>query len=248
MPCESNNSLQMFVDNELDAPESTRVGDHLRECAACSRELANVVRLKRATRQVGQRFVPPAALQRKIMAQYASPAARPARRWWNIALVAIPSLAAIVLAVALLSVLDRRHGEATGRELADLHVATVASSNPVDVISSDKHTVKPWFAGKVPFTFNVPELQGSPYELVGGRMAYVMDAPAAQLFFKYGNHRVSIFIAQERVLSHRGIHAPNNFTEMHWSVNGLSWFLVTDASPNTMTDLVERCKKAAETT
>jgi anti-sigma factor RsiW len=124
----------------------------------------------------------------------------------------------------------------------------VASLNPVDVVSSDKHTVKPWFAGKLPFTFNVPELQGSPYELVGGRMAYLNDAPAAQLFFKYGNHRVSVFIAQERAMTHRGIRAPSNFTVKHWTMNGLSWFLVTDASPNTMDDLVERCKQAAATT
>lgn len=248
MPCETNNSLQMFVDNELDAPELKRVGDHLRDCAGCSRELANVVRMKRATRQAGQRFVPPAALQKKIMAQYASPAPRRARRWWNVALLAVPSLAAVVLAVALLMVLNRERGDAAGRELADLHTATVASLNPVDVVSTDMHTVKPWFAGKVPFTFNIPELKGSPYELVGGRMAYLNDAPAAQLFFKYGNHRVSVFIAQERAMSHRGIGAPNNFTVLHWSVNGLSWFLVTDASPSTMTDLVERCKKAAATT
>ena len=103
-------------------------------------------------------------------------------------------------------------------------------------------------AGKLPFTFNVPELQGSPYELLGGRMAYLNQAPAAQLFFKYGNHRVSVFIAQDSAVSHRGVQAPSNFTVMHWNVNGLSWFLVTDASPSTMEDLVDRCKKAAVTT
>jgi anti-sigma factor RsiW len=232
----------MFVDNELEPRESTRVADHLRACAPCSREIANVVRLKRVTHQAGQRFTPPAALQRKIMAQYSS--AAPRRTWWKSVVVAVPSLAAIVLAVALFSVWNRDRVD-TGRELADLHVATVASVNPVDVLSSDKHTVKPWFAGKVPFTFNVPELQGSPYELIGGRMAYLNEAPAAQLFFKYGNHRVSIFIAQESAVSHRGIHAPSNFTVEHWTLNGLSYFLVTDASPGTMTDLVERCKKAA---
>jgi anti-sigma factor RsiW len=243
MSCLSTNSLQMFVDNELDTPESTRVAQHLRDCAPCSREIANVVRLKRAAHQAGQRFTPSAAFQRKMMAQYSSPA--PRWRWWKSIALAVPSLAAVVLAVALLTMVYGGHGEATGRELADLHVATTASASPVDVVSSDKHTVKPWFAGKVPFTFDVPELQGSPYELLGGRMAYLNQAPAAQLFFKYGNHRVSVFIAQERAVSHRGIQAPNNFTVIHWTANGLSWFLVTDASPNTMDDLVARCKKAA---
>jgi anti-sigma factor RsiW len=246
MSCLSNNSLQMFVDNELDSPESARVAEHLRECAPCSREIANVVRLKRVTHQAGQRFTPSAAFQRKMMARYSSPT--PARRWWKSIALAVPSLAAIVLAVALVVVSNDSRGKVTGRELADLHVATTASVSPVDVVSSDRHTVKPWFAGKLPFTFNVPELQGSPYELLGGRMAYLNQAPAAQLFFKYGNHRVSVFIAQESAVSHRGVQAPSNFTVMHWNVNGLSWFLVTDASPSTMEDLVDRCKKAAVTT
>jgi anti-sigma factor RsiW len=246
MTCVSPDSLQTFVDNELEAAESNRVAQHLRECPACSREIANVVRLKRATHQAGQRFAVPAALQRKMMARYSS--AAPARSWWTKVLVAVPSLVAVMLAVVLTMVLTRdRAGEAAGRELADLHVATTASANPVDVLSSDKHTVKPWFAGKVPFTFNVPELQGSPYELIGGRLAFLNESPAAQLFFKYGNHRVSVFIAQESAMTHRGIRAPNNFTVMHWSTNGLSWFLVTDASPSTMQDLVTRCKEAAAT-
>jgi anti-sigma factor RsiW len=248
MECVSENALQMFVDNEMQAPESAQVAEHLRGCPTCSREIANVVRLKRATHTAGQRYAPSAAFQRKMMAQYASAEAKGVRSWWKSAWVAVPSLATVVLAVALLVVMNREHGEAAGRELADLHIATVASTSPVDVVSSDKHTVKPWFAGKLPFTFNVPDLQGSAYELLGGRMAYLNQAPAAQLFFKYGNHRVSVFIAQDSAVSHRGIEAPSNFTVMHWTANGLSWFLVTDASPSTMEDLVARCKKAAVTT
>ena len=62
-------------------------------------------------------------------------------------------------------------------ELVDLHVATLASSNPIDVVSSDRHTVKPWFEGKIPFTFNLPELQNSPFTLVGGRVSYLNQSP-----------------------------------------------------------------------
>jgi anti-sigma factor RsiW len=58
-------------------------------------------------------------------------------------------------------------------EIADLHVATLASSSPVDVFSTDRHTVKPWFQGKIPFAFNLPVLQNSEFSLLGGRMTYL---------------------------------------------------------------------------
>ena len=58
-------------------------------------------------------------------------------------------------------------------ELADLHVSALASATPVDVISTDRHTVKPWFQGRIPFSFNLPELQGSEFTLIGGRVTYL---------------------------------------------------------------------------
>ncbi len=85
-------------------------------------------------------------------------------------------------------------------ELVDQHVATLASSNPVDVVSTDRHTVKPWFEGKIPFTFNLPDLQGSPFALAGGRVAYVKQSPGAELIFRIRQHQISVFIFQERAL------------------------------------------------
>jgi anti-sigma factor RsiW len=79
-------------------------------------------------------------------------------------------------------------------------VATIASANPVDVVSTDRHTVKPWFAGKIPFTFNLPDLQGSAFTLVGGRVSYLRQSPGAELIFKIRQHQVSVFIFQEKDL------------------------------------------------
>jgi anti-sigma factor RsiW len=244
MGCMNEHSLQMFVDNELDGAESALVANHLRECAPCSRQIANVVRLKRATHQAGQRFAPSAAFTRKMMGQVSRP--KP-QRWWTRVMVITPAAALIVLIAVSSFFMIRERSANAGRELADLHVATLASPNPLDVISSDKHTVKPYFAGKVPFTFDVPELQGSEYELLGGRMAYLHQSPAAQLVFKYHQHRVSVFIVQEGALA-GDLHAPANFTERHWRANGLSYYLVTDSSPDTVKDLVTRMKAAAATT
>src|SRR5690242_19308801 len=170
MTCVSQDTLQTFLDNELETSENSRVSGHLRDCADCSRELANVVRLKRATHQAGQRFTPSAAFQRKMIAQF-SGAKVQRQSWWSRTIVVVPSLLTVVLLVVSLGLYQRERGVAFCRELTDLHVSTLASATPVDVVSSDRHTVKPWFAGRLPFTFNLPELQGSQYDLIGGRMA-----------------------------------------------------------------------------
>jgi anti-sigma factor RsiW len=95
--------------------------------------------------------------------------------------------------------LQHWRGEQALGELADLHVATLASAtNPVDVVSTDRHTVKPWFQGKLPFSFNLPEMQNSPLKLIGGRLAYFQQSLGAQLLFEIRKHRISVFIFQNR--------------------------------------------------
>jgi anti-sigma factor RsiW len=96
---------------------------------------------------------------------------------------ALASTAAVVLVVGALtfsyfgSLYTR---DRVFSEIADLHVGTLASSSPVDVISTDRHTVKPWFQGRIPFAFDLPELQNSEFTLLGGRMAY-LDQTLARL-------------------------------------------------------------------
>ena len=112
---------------------------------------------------------------------------------------ALAIAAALVLVIAISSLLyvRRAQREHALEQMLDMHVAALASANPVDVVSSDRHTVKPWFQGKLPFTFNLPELAGSQYKLNGGKLVYFRGKPAAQLIFELGKHELSVFIAQD---------------------------------------------------
>jgi anti-sigma factor RsiW len=123
--------------------------------------------------------------------------------------------------------------------LADLHVAALASATPVDVISSDRHTVKPWFQGKIPFSFNLPELQGSQFTLLGGRVTYFAQTPGAHLIYQLRKHEISVFIFQDRAFESRGEEAADlpgglahalSFNVENWSQNGLRYFVVGDVS------------------
>ena len=121
-------------------------------------------------------------------------------------------------------------------EIADLHVETLASATPVDVVSTDRHTVKPWFQGKIPFTFDLPELKDSGFSLLGGRMTYLDQTPGAHLIYDVRKHHISVFIFQERSLPSRLdenslSRKAKSFNLETWSQGGLRYFVIGDASP-----------------
>jgi anti-sigma factor RsiW len=120
-------------------------------------------------------------------------------------------------------------------EIADLHVETLASSSPLDVISTDRHTVKPWFQGKIPFSFNLPELQNTEFALIGGRVTYLEQTPGAHLIYDVRKHHISVFIFPERSLpiklgENPFSPIPLNFNMETWSQGGLRYMVVGDAS------------------
>jgi anti-sigma factor RsiW len=129
-------------------------------------------------------------------------------------------------------------------------VATLASSSPLDVISTDRHTVKPWFQGKIPFSFNLPELQNSDFSLLGGRMTYLEQTPGAHLIYDVRKHHISVFVFQERSLPAK---LDQNFLSQKklpfntetWSQGGLRYFAIGDASSNDINNLVQLFKAAS---
>src|SRR5262249_33225668 len=140
------------------------------------------VQLKRAVKDAGRRSVPAAEFRRQVQEKIAG---KPRRSWnfnWALGTAAL----ALALLVSLTSFFlgRQQRQQQVYAELTDLHVATLASANPVDVVSSDRHTVKPWFEGKIPFTFNLPELQNSDFSLVGGRVTYLGQVPGAHLIYR----------------------------------------------------------------
>ncbi len=186
MACQQwRTKIDAYSDAGLPAEEMRAFDRHLATCPSCAADALARVQWKRATQLAGRRYAPSAEFRQRI-AQQISPRRRPAwLRSWVPALAA----AAVILVVAVVLVNRSRVSQqeivrAELAELTDLHVATLASSSPVDVVSTDRHTVKPWFAGKIPFTFNLPELAGTPFTLLGGRVAYLDQTPGAQLLFQ----------------------------------------------------------------
>jgi anti-sigma factor RsiW len=234
--------LDLYVDGELASAEEAAFRAHLDGCAGCAAAALDRVQLKRSVLMAGRRYEPSAQLRAKIENTIAKTAAKTvsnqpvqATRWgWRILLV--PAVIVLIFSLAV-NFYSGRQSAARRRvysELADLHVATLASATPVDVISSDKHTVKPWFQGKIPFTFNLPELQGSEFTLVGGRVTYLEQTPGAHLIYLVRKHEISVFIFPERGLEMLSFPAGSvnalSFNTQSWTQNGLRYFVVGDAS------------------
>jgi anti-sigma factor RsiW len=249
MACESwRAKLDAYLDGELPEAEARDLYEHLRSCAACAAESLSRVQFKRAVQSAGQRYKPDPAFRARIEKSIATSGAPAPRRLWLAILAAGLMAFSLTLGLLLFGISRQPRTNPQLSELADLYVATLASSNPVDVVSTDRHTVKPWFEGKIPFTFNLPELEDTPFTLVGGKVAYLNQAPGAELIFRIRQHQISLFIFQERALpGFRGeLNATSvrSFTLRSWIHNGLRYFAISDVAAPDLDKLAELMKSA----
>jgi anti-sigma factor RsiW len=249
-------TLDTYLDGELPSDEMRAFDVHVHNCPSCSADALTHLQLKRNIQAIGKRFTPSAEFRKRMQQRIAGKA-----RWnsFGFAWVAATAAIAVLVAVGLTTASNERERVRTEQiysEVADLHVATLASSSLVDVISTDRHTVKPWFQGKIPFAFDLPELQNSEFSLLGGRMAYLDQTPGAHLIYDVRKHHTSVFVFQERALRLLGrlpgglndnSFAPKDvsFNVETWSQGGLRYFVIGDASAADIDSLARLFKDAS---
>jgi anti-sigma factor RsiW len=132
--------------------------------------------------------------------------------------------------------------------VCDQHIATLAANAPPQVISSDRHTVKPWFQGKLPFSFNLPENLPTGTVLDGANLTYIHNRPTAQLLYSIGKHRVSVYLEQktndhmsnELSIEHSGFHV------VSFSTDEIEGVAVSDVDPSRLSDLSSMIAKAQQ--
>ncbi len=199
------NKLSAFIDDELSPAERKGIELHLNDCHACTLRVLSAIQLKTAIGRAGQRFAPPPEALGRLTAtlstqqtsrqtQTKSPGQivfmRPTL-WAAIA-------AAILLSVSLLAWRQLHQVNTLAAELLDQHLATLSNGATPQVISTDRHTVKPWFQGRLPFSFNLPDTTDLPPDtaLKGADLTYFSGQPAALLLFSIHKHEVSVFLTQ----------------------------------------------------
>lgn len=200
--------LNAFIDGELPPAESRAVQQHLEACHRCALRVVVATQLKAATARAGQRFVPPPEALARLSAQLRPQASErlqqsaqvvpirssPSRRFavWS------ALAAAILLTISFVGWRAMHQSNALAAELLDQHLAALSSGSTPQVISTDRHTVKPWFQGRLPFSFNLPEPDALPPDttLRGADLVYLGGQPAALLIFSIHKHQASVFLTQ----------------------------------------------------
>ncbi|HEV7674549.1 MAG TPA: zf-HC2 domain-containing protein [Candidatus Angelobacter sp.] len=225
--CEWREKIGLYVDGELEPAAEHAIASHLQSCADCSSAVLEQQALKKAVRVAGKRFTAPPDLYASIHRQMVPK--KNVGWWFKVSALAVP---AILLALVVFAFLARPSApSATVAQLIDQHVTMLASANPIDVISSDRHTVKPWYQGKLPFTFNPPELaKDSPFTLIGGRLTYAQHSPGAELVYQVRQHKISVFIFQARDVHGEPSADNQTFVVNGWQQGSLQYYIVTDAA------------------
>jgi anti-sigma factor RsiW len=253
--------LNALADGELSADQLAMANDHLAGCPTCTSSALYQSLLKAATAKAGQRYTPPPHLLERLTRSASQAESRSPGTRISIAESASPQpakwfgvlgwvTAAVLLLVSASSLFLQRTARrvevasaenvALFNEVFDQHMATLSGSLPPQVLSTDRHTVKPWFQGKLPFSFNLPERLPAGTTLDGANLAYLHNQSVAQLLYSIGKHRVSVFV-RERSRATEGKELQTEHSGFHmidFSTGDLEVVAVSDVDPARLAELV----------
>lgn len=268
----SSLTLTALADGELSASQLGLVTEHLDSCPQCTSAALAATLLKTATAKAGQRYAVGEGFQNRMKSLIAQENVRIANHTRDTAPGSLytfrPWIASSGWAVAVLLlvglgiwIVPRQYGAHTtaslaqqtnlATEISDMHVTTLAANQPLQVLSSDRHTVKPWFQGKIPFTFNLPEQLPAGATLLGANLAYLHNQPIAQLVYAVGQHRVSVFIRAKSNGSKEPDLFPETLPPQHagfqiagFTTENLSVIAISDVDRSRLTGLMNAIEQA----
>ena len=233
-PCDEMRLLvQADVDGELQPAEAARVAVHVGRCQDCAAVQADLLALSARIRREAPRYPAPGALRSAIQARI-TPTRRPARR------ALVPGLSfgagfAIAACLALFALLSR--GGLLADDVVAAHIRALQPGHLVDVVSTDQHTVKPWFDGRLPFAPPVKDFASQGFVLAGGRLDYLDGHTAAVLVYHAGQHLIDLFVWPGAArLPASGTRTGYNF--QRWTQDGMTLWAVSDLNPQELATFV----------
>lgn len=231
--------LHALIDGELDAGHAREVETHLADCPGCTTQLETYRAMHSAMGSARLKEAAPAHLRARIDAMLPKPAAqvitprqfaRPTRRSFFGGFAAGTALSAAIAASLFLVVAGNDQERMVANEVVSAHIRSLQAGHLVDVQTSDQHTVKPWFAGKLDVSPPVIDLTAQGFTLIGGRLDYVDGEPVASVVYQRRKHVINLFVAQRLGAKHAGAKSERiqGYNVRHWSEEGLDFWAVSD--------------------
>ena len=231
--------LQALLDGELDAANTVALEAHLKTCPGCAARLRTLEALHERLAAAELMEPAPAGLRARVEAaltaegRRAAPAPERRRPWWaGIAAAwgaagAMTAVAAGLLFVQLSAVPSMLEAELVGS-----HVRSLQANHLIDVATSDRHVVRPWFNGKIDYALPVPELAPEGFPLAGGRLDYAQGRTVAAVVYRRRAHVINLFVLPARDEGWRlpwaGAAPTPGYAVEHWRAGGLDYWAVSD--------------------
>ena len=245
MDCkEANAWLNPYLDEEISASDRARIDAHLLDCATCRQALDDLGLIAGAIRHA-TRFRAPAGLAERITSSLPAPARSSMplpRRFWGFSRPWQTVAASVLLTAVATSgiTLSLTAHDARGRlddEVVAAHVRSLMANHLTDVASSEQHTVRPWFSGRVDVAPPARDLTHEGFPLLGGRLEYLDRRPAAALVYRHGAHVINVFIRPDddgAAATPPTLRPRQGYVIANWSGGGLAYTAVSDLSPAEM--------------
>ena len=246
MNCQdTQNLLDAYGDGELDLVSTLAVERHLQECPGCTQRQQNHHALHEALREPALYFKAPTHLQKRLrgtpregihdVPRY--------RFWsWRGASIATASACAALLLWVLIALPSRPAADdVLTQEVVSSHIRSLMANHLTDVPSSDQHTVKPWFDGKLDFAPPVTDLTQQGFPLVGGRLDYLGNRSVAALVYQRRQHVINLFIWPSNDIAESGnkMMTRQGYNVLRWTQAGMSFWLVSDVNLSELQQLAE---------
>jgi len=241
---EARDVIHPYTDGELDLVTTLDIEKHIRDCSECAKVHRSLLALRSSIHDSGLYYRAPVGLERQIRSQIRQARPEPSRRariaaagrslspgTW-VAVAAALAIIATTMWVALRGT-GGRSDELLASEVTSAHIRSLMAEDHLwDVKSTDQHTVKPWFDGKIDFAPNVGDFKADSYALEGGRLDYLADRPVAALVYRHAKHYINLFIWPAAGKEDQGesMTTRQGYILLYWVQSGMNYWAVSDMS------------------
>jgi anti-sigma factor RsiW len=224
---EIERQLDAYIDGELSAAESAALQEHIRTCAACGQRLAERQSLGQLVRQ-GPYYTAPDRLRMAVRAAPKSRRLTPTVLAWAASVLLAASVAGVMMAGARRARTATESSASISNDVVGGHVRALMGDHLFDVRSTDQHTVKPWFLGKLDFSPPVIDTTSIGFPLIGGRLDYIGGRPVAALVYQRRQHTINVFVWPDATTAPPASESVRGFQIQHWTRDQMAFWAVSD--------------------